>query len=108
MSILDGIKTSTPTAVAVFSIIAVMVLVAVFLIAFVITAENADHERRLTKRGILPERQLGKSRAYYFWPILALIMIIALGPLIGWKLGEAVSGGSPESSTVQTETPEER
>lgn len=108
MSILDGIETSTPTAVAVFSIIAVLVLIVVLLIVCVITAENADHKRRLSKQGILPESQLGKSRAYYFWPILALIVIIALGPLIGWKLGEAVSEDSPESSTVRTETPEER
>lgn len=108
MSILDGIETSAPIAVAVFSIIAVLVLIVVLLVIYFRASNNAYHRRRQAKQGILPESQLGKSRAYYFWPILALIVIVALGPLIGWKLVGAISGDSPESSTVQTETSEER
>lgn len=106
MNILDEIETSAPTAVVVISVVAVLFLVAVLLIIFLNAAEDAAHKRWLSKKGILPESQQGKSGTRYFVPILVLIVTIALGLLIGSKVGGVISGDSPKSSTVQTEEPE--
>lgn len=108
MSILDGIETSTPTAVMVISVVAVLFLVAVLLIIFLNAVENASHKRWLSKQGILPESQQGKSGTRHFVLILVLIVTVALGLLIGWKVGGVIGADFSQVSHCSNGSLEDR
>ena len=108
MGILDEIKTSAPAAVGALSVIALLFLIVVLLAIYIRASNDAYDKRWQSKQGIPSKLQTGKSGTFYLALSVGLVVLIALSGFVGWKVIDGLVGDSPESSTVQTETSEER